>query len=151
MKNFKTKFHGVLAEVSFILLLIFSVIYFNIAHTQELKDTAVYKMPGPPMFCGVQQELTETLKNLKEEEFVVLTGVEISSTEPYQILYRNISTGSWSIVIYNIRGAPPNISCLLSGGPKSYILPNIDDIIPMIEKQNNGLDPYKPLEEDITS
>ena len=151
MEIFRTKLSKILPEIAFIFLIIFAVAYFNIAHTQELNNTSVYKMPGPPMFCGEQKDLTKTLKELKEEEFIVLTGTQISSSEPYQVLYRNIDTGSWTIVIYNIRGAPSNISCLLSGGPKSYILPNIEDIIPMIEKQKKGLDTFKISQKDITS
>lgn len=151
MEIFKMKLNEILSELIFIFLIIFAVAYFNIAHTQELNNTSVYKMPGPPMFCGEQKDLTKTLKELKEEEFIVLTGTQISSSEPYQVLYRNIDTGSWTIVIYNIRGAPSNVCCFLSGGPKSYILPSIEDITPMIEKQKNGLDPFKLLEKDITS
>tara|TARA_R110002020_G_C16082184_1_gene757150 strand:- start:109 stop:564 length:456 start_codon:yes stop_codon:yes gene_type:complete len=151
MENFKMKFSGILAELVFISLLIFIIAYFNIARTQEVDSIPIYKVPGPPMYCGERKDLTKTLNGFKEEELVVLTGTEINSAEPYQIIYRNINTGSWSIIMYNISGAPPNISCLLSGGPKSYILPSIEDIIPMIEKQKKGLDTFKISQKDITS
>ena len=151
MEIFKMKLNEILSELIFIFLIIFAVAYFNIAHTQELNSTTLRKIPGPPMYCGEHERLSKILKRLKEEEFVVLTGEQIASTESYLIIYRNINTGSWSIVAYNLSGAPANIVCLLNGGPKSYILPSIEDITPMIEKQKNGLDPFKLLEKDITS
>ena len=151
MEIFRMKLNKILPEIAFIFLIIFATAYFNIANTKELDNTTLRKMPGPPMYCGAHKGLSKILKRLKEEEFIVLTGEQIASTEAYLIIYRNTNTGSWSVVAYNLNGAPANIACLLNGGTKSYILPSIEDITPMIEKQNDGLDPFKLLEKDITS
>ena len=140
MEIFRMKLNKILPEIVFIFIIIFAVAYFNIADTKELDNTTLRKMPGPPMYCGAHKGLSKILKRLKEEEFIVLTGEQIASTEAYLIIYRNTNTGSWSVVAYN-----------LNGGTKSYILPSIEDITPMIEKQNDGLDTFKLLEKDITS
>ena len=151
MEIFRIKLSKILPEIAFIFLITFATAYFNIANTKELDNTTLRKMPGPPVYCGDHKGLNKVLEGLKEEEFIVLIGEQIASTEPYLIIYRNTNTGSWSVVAYNLNGAPANIACLLNGGTKSYILPSIEDITPMIEPQNDGLDPFKLLEKDITS
>ena len=105
-------------------------------------------MPGPPMACGDIEKMSSFPTKYGETEFMVLqldTNNVKAYSNLYIILYRNENTGTWTLTAYNIPNAPPDIICILQGGLSSYVLPDIDAIKEMLDKQQEGLDePLKP-------
>lgn len=124
-----------------ILVLCFLIVYPIVVYSQPTVTT------GPPMFCGKEVEVIKFKENFKETEFMVFQESTTSSS-PYFILFRNGKTGSWTFVAYNIPNTPPKVICLLHGGLASYILPSIEDIKKMVDKQTKGLDEAKKVNED---
>ena len=124
-----------------VLVLCFLIVYPIVVYSQPSVRA------GPAMYCGNKVEVLPFKDNYKETEFMVFQE-SADNTKPYYILYRNAKTGSWTFVVYNIPNAPSEIICLLHGGLTSYILPGIEDIKKMVEKQNKGLDKVKKIKED---
>jgi hypothetical protein len=101
-------------------------------------------VPGPLMACGDIGKMSSFPQKYEETEFMVLQ-LDKNNINAYHILYRNKNTGTWTLTAYNIPNAPPDIICILQGGLSSYILPDIDAINEMLDKQQEGLDePLKP-------
>ena len=102
-------------------------------------------LPGPPMICGDQADILSKFSGFfNETEFMVLQS-DRKNQEPYYILFRNEKSGTWTIIAYNVPSAPPDIACVTQGGLASYILPDINAIKKMLDKQEDGLDePTKP-------
>ncbi len=101
-------------------------------------------MPGPPMMCGDIKDLQKFPEKYEETEFMVLQ-LDQKNVDTYHILFRNKNTGTWTLTAYNVPNAPPDVSCILQGGLSSYILPDIDAVKEMLNKQYKGLDePLKP-------
>jgi hypothetical protein len=101
-------------------------------------------MPGPPMMCGDIKDLQKFPEKYEETEFMVLQ-LDQKNVDTYHILFRNKNTGTWTLTAYNVPNAPPDVSCILQGGLSSYILPDIDAVKEMLNKQHKGLDePLKP-------
>ena len=105
-------------------------------------------MAGPPMMCGATEMIMDmSVHKFKEIEFMVLQS-DKENKGPYYILYRNEKTGTWSVVAFNVPKAPPGIICVIQGGYASFILPDLNAIKHMLEKQKNGFD--KPDDPDTT-
>ena len=129
-----------IAELVFVFLIIFSVMYSSVTYSQE----SITPVQGPTMFCGDKLDLEKTLSNYKEQEFIILWGGALTAESIYYILNRNINTGSWSLIAYNIQNAPKNVACLMSGGSKSFLAPDINALENMLKKQKEGYD--KPID-----
>ena len=129
-----------IAELVFVFLIIFSVMYSSVTYSQE----SITPVQGPTMFCGDKLDLEKTLSNYKEQEFIILWGGALTAESIYYILNRNINTGSWSLIAYNIQNAPKNVACLMSGGSKSFLAPDISALEYMLKKQKEGYD--KPID-----
>ena len=103
-------------------------------------------MAGPPMMCGATEMIMDmSVHKFKETEFMVLQ-TDKENSGPYYVLYRNVNTGTWSMIAFNVPNAPPDIICMVQGGYSSYILPDLKEINKMLKKQENGLD--KPDDPD---
>ena len=96
-------------------------------------------MAGPPMMCGSPKMIVGLSEKFKETEFMVLQ-TDKENSGPYYVLYRNVNTGTWSMIAFNVPNAPPDIICMVKGGYSSYILPDLKEINKMLKKQENGLD-----------
>ena len=122
----------------------YHTIHLLINHT---KQTKIVQLPGPAMYCGPYDDLLKTISHYSEEKFLVLSGKQDNAEDIYYTIHRNLKTGAWSFVAHNIKNAPKNVACLMNGGFKSYILPSMKELEPMITKQINGLDKIKPTKE----
>tara|TARA_R100000656_G_scaffold6335_1_gene7659 strand:- start:477 stop:860 length:384 start_codon:yes stop_codon:yes gene_type:complete len=101
-------------------------------------------LSGPPIFCDKEISLKKALAEYKEENFLVLLQ---GPSEPASfILHRNMNTGSWSIVAYNV---VPDKVCLMLGGHSSFILPDIKQVNKMLKRQDKGLEVIKPEEREM--
>ena len=102
----------------------------------EQRNTALNNLAqSMATVSSLQRQLEEAQNNEPDTETI----------DAYHILYRNKNTGTWTLTAYNIPNAPPDIICILQGGLSSYILPDIDAINEMLDKQQEGLDePLKP-------
>lgn len=132
-------------EVVLLLIIVFFIVYMNTISS----SVAQVKMPGPPMFCGNNQKLKEVLSEYKEEELIVL--LKDNEINTYYILFRNSETSSWTILLYNIPGALSNLVCLTSGGEKSFILPDIQELKEMIDRQEKGFKKFNPVDPKINT
>ena len=120
----------IVSMISFIVLLVNGVT--SKAYAQEGFRT------GPPIYCGDPDKMKKGLTEYSEEQVIIL--VQTTPDKIYLILYRNMNTGSWSIISYNVPNIDPKFSCLMLGGHSSFILPDIKEIEKMLGKQNKGLD-----------
>ena len=127
--------------------IIVATIFIIYASTTYAKQTKIVQLPGPAMYCGPYNDLLETISHYSEEKFLVLSGKQDNAEDIYYTIHRNLKTGAWSFVAHNIKNAPKNVACLMNGGFKSYILPSMKELEPMITKQINGLDKIKPTKE----
>ena len=101
-------------------------------------------VPGPLMACGDIGKMSSFPQKYEETEFMVLQ-LDKNNINAYYILYRNEKSGAWTFIAFNIPNAPSEFICVLNGGLSSYILPDIDAINEMLDKQQEGLDePLKP-------
>ena len=135
------RFKQIIGEIILISLLVFAMIYANIAYAQP------QPRQGPPILCGRSADIMKFQDNYKEEEFMVLQQKQ-NSNDTYFILFRSSQTGSWTFIAYNIPNAPPDTICMVHGGLSSYIIPDLSDIEKMLDKQNKGLDKAKDLSEE---
>ena len=106
-------------------------------------------LPGPPMVCGNKNKIIKLPQSYNETEFMVLQK-DRTSGRPYFILYRNVKSGAWTLMVYGIPNAPSEITCVLNGGLSSYILPDLNAIKNMLKKQNDGLDEAKENNDSIS-
>lgn len=151
MKEILMNYRNLAEEIVFILLLLFAISYSPVAYSQEISKNTIVPMQGPAMYCGDKNNLKNTLDKYKEQEFVALTGHVLSNDNPYYILYRNFNTGSWSLIVYNVRNAPKDVACLMSGGEKSFVVPDIKALTEMLNKQDKGFDPPVPTNNERSS
>jgi len=142
---FKMDFCNVLTKTIFVFAIIFGTSYFNIVHAQYRS------MPGPSMVCGKQQEMLKFSQGFHEKEFMVLQESRTDGSRPYYIFYRNEKSGTWTIIAYNVPDAPSGVICVISGGLSSHILPDINAIKKMLEKQSQGLDAPVEQNNDVKS
>jgi hypothetical protein len=66
-------------------------------------------------------------------------------------MHRNAKTGTWTFIAYHIPKAPVGTVCVLNGGLSSYILPDINAIKKMLEKQSQGFDAPVEQENEVKS
>jgi len=93
---------------------------------------------GPPIYCGPKEIIDLGIRKYNETEFSVLT--KTSPDKLYFILFRNLNTGSWTIVAYNVPNVFPEYSCIMLSGNTSFILPDIKKLKESLDKQREGLD-----------
>mgnify|MGYP006407089129 CR=1 FL=1 len=132
-------------QVLVFLTLISVFMQYNTVYSQDKTppSLAVTGVPGPPMLCGEYGEISKIIAFFKEEEFMVLTDKQEVDKELYYTLYRNTTTGSWSLVAYNLEGVSSSIACLLGGGFKAFILPDSKGIDKMLKQQKKGFEEIK--------
>ena len=132
-------------QVLVFLTLISVFMQYNTVYSQDKTppSLAVTGVPGPPMLCGEYGEISKIIAFFKEEEFMVLTDKEKEGDGLYYILYRNSTTGTWSLVAYNLENVSSNISCVLNGGYRASILPNGKSIKKMLKQQDKGFEKVK--------
>ena len=80
-------------ELLVVLLFILTVM-FTVFLAKQPK--ALQAQQGPPIVCGKISEIGESIDKYEEEHFVVL--MQSTPEAVYFILYRNISTGAWSLI-----------------------------------------------------
>jgi len=140
-------FKEIMIELIIVFLIIFSIFYSNIAYSQQIIQDVV-PVQGPAMFCGNKLDLKKTIDSYREQEFIILSGAMTENNSVYYILHRNPDTSSWSLIAYNITNAPKEIACLMGGGSKSFIAPDITSLNYMLQKQKEGYDkPFNPASE----
>ena len=117
----------------FIILIIFT---FILASSNQV-SAEVEVRQGPPIVCDTHKETIKSMDTYKEEDFTIL--IQTTPDSLYFILYRNIETGSWSVLAYNIPHLSEGQVCLMLGGHSSFIIPDIEQMKDIINKQNKGL------------
>ena len=120
------------------LILSIGLVFIYTESNAEQKKT-LWIAQGPPVVCGTKQETRKVSKRHDETEIMVLQEYNNDQAKSYFILYRNIKSGSWTIVGYNLRNASPDISCILTAGMVSYILPDIELLSEALNRQKDGL------------
>ena len=127
-----------LRYLTFKIIIIFLL---SILYTKSFaKDRLI--IAGPPIFCKHIKGTKESIDLYKEEDLIILMQTNASGL--YFIIYRNVNTGSWSLIGYNLPhpSIPKDKSCLMLGGSSSLIISNLDDLEKIINKQNEGLDKF---------
>jgi hypothetical protein len=122
-----------------VILIVLTIIFTIFAGN---KVSALQTHQGPPIVCGKSSEITESINKYEEEDFIVL--MQSTPEAVYFILYRNISTGAWSVIAYNTPHLSAEHACLMLGGHNSFIIPDIEQMKDIIDKQNKGLDKSVP-------
>lgn len=126
-------------ELLVVLLFILTVMFTVFLAKQA---EALQAQQGPPIVCGKISEIGESIDKYEEEHFVVL--MQSTPEAVYFILYRNISTGAWSLIAYNTPHLPAETACLMLGGHSSFIIPDLKQMKDIINKQDKGLEKSVP-------
>ena len=123
--------HSVLIVILFILVIIFGLSSLANAQQPQMRG-------GPPIYCGLNKIINLGITKYNETEFSVLT--KTTPNETYFILFRNLNTGSWTVVAYNVPNLSPKYSCIMLSGNSSFILPDMKELQKALDKQKEGLD-----------
>ena len=127
-------------DVIFVLLIVMLTFILTVFLAKQAEALQAHQ--GPPVICGQSSDLLKTINKYEEEDFVVLMQTTPDST--YFVLYRNITTGAWSVIAYNTPHLSPDIACLMFGGHSSFIIPDLEQIKDIINKQDKGLEKAIP-------
>ena len=116
--------------IIFVLIIIFGFV--SLANSQQTQMRS-----GPPIYCGLKAIIEGTVRKFKETELSVLA--KLNPEGLYFILFRNLNTGSWTIVAHNVPNIPSSYSCIMLSGNSSFILPDIKELQEALDKQKEGL------------
>jgi hypothetical protein len=123
--------YSVLIGILIVLLIIFGRSSLVNAQQPQLRS-------GPPIYCGMKAVIEGTVRKFKEAELSVLA--KLNPEGLYFILFRNLNTGSWTIVAHNVPNIPSSYSCIMLSGNSSFILPDMKELQKALDKQKEGLD-----------
>jgi len=127
-------------DVIFVFLIIMLTFILTVFLAKNVEALQAHQ--GPPIICGEISEVDESIDKYKEEHFVVLMQTTPDST--YFVLYRNITTGAWSLIVYNTPHLSSETACLMLGGHSSFIIPDLKQMKDIINKQDKGLEKSVP-------
>ena len=116
--------------IIFVLIIIFGFVSLANAQRPQMRG-------GPPIYCGLNKIINLGITKYNETEFSVLT--KTTPNETYFILFRNLNTGSWTVVAYNVPNLSPKYSCIMLSGNSSFILPDMQELQKALDKQKEGL------------
>ena len=123
--------HSVLIVILFVLLIIFG--FSSLVNAQQPQMRG-----GPPIYCGPNKIINLGVTKYNETKFSVLT--KTTPSEVYFILFRNLKTGSWTILAYNVPNLSSDNSCIMLSGNSSYILSDEKELKEALDKQKEGFD-----------
>ena len=116
--------------IIFVLIIIFGFV--SLANSQQTQMRS-----GPPIYCGLKEIIDGSIRKFKETELSVLAKSNPEGL--YFILFRNLNTGSCTIVAHNVPNIPSSYSCIMLSGNSSFILPDIKELQEALDKQKEGL------------
>ena len=116
--------------IIFVLIIIFGLVSLANAQQPQMRS-------GPPIYCGLKAIIEGTVRKFKETELSVLAKSNPEGL--YFIFFRNLNTGSWTIVAHNVPNIPSSYSCIMLSGNSSFILPDIKELQEALDKQKEGL------------
>lgn len=120
----------------FYVIIIIPIIIFGLISVANAQQPQMRS--GPPVYCGFKKIIDVNIRKFKETELSVLAKKNPEGL--YFILFRNLNTGSWTIVAHNVPNVPHEYSCIMLSGDSSFIIPDMKELQEALDKQKKGLD-----------